>query len=180
MYIRLVHLLLVLNVVMGIICPYANKQTTSYFAFTVDLLYGNNSSCSGNDKVDLQNTINDALSSLNLTKADGPRLIVTGDICKDKASNDDDTVNRKALVINSFTWFGRAACQSCAPDNKLRRLGEQRIVAEAARRASFDLTNLIIMTHVDDDASCLHDDWATEVIVSVTEITNAASQDPCE
>lgn len=182
MYICIIQLLLVLNGVVGIVCPYANKGITSYFTFTVDLLYGNNAACSGSEEMELRETINDALSSLILTNTDGPPLLVTGEICTDETSNDDDEiVHRKLLLINSFTWVGRAVCQLCSPDKKLRRLTEQSIAAEeAAHRASIDLTNLIIMTHVDDEASCLFGDWATAVVVRVSEITQAASQNPCE
>jgi hypothetical protein len=68
----------------------------------------------------------------------------------------------------------------CTPDRNLRSLSGQSVAAEdAADLASIELTNLISNTYGDDPDSCLHDDWTTVVVVSVTEMTQTP-EDPCE
>ncbi|KAI2494185.1 hypothetical protein MHU86_20333 [Fragilaria crotonensis] len=163
----------------AMICPYATRRITSYFAFTVDLLYGKNTTCSDDEQVTLRDFINDAMTSMNLTKAGGPSREITGDICTD-ANSTNDGWNRNLVRINSYTWVGRAVCQLCTPARKLRRLSGQSVAAEdAADLASIELTNLISNTYGDDPDSCLHDDWTTVVVVSVTEMTQTP-EDPCE
>jgi hypothetical protein len=186
----------------GLNCPF---ETTSNFAFTVEVIYGSNKTCPQIEEIAVRDTINDALTNMNITESGGPLQEVNGDICiNDGDSIDDDIMNRNLIKVQKYTWNGRmskfqqrfvnslplhtsnfisiSACRLCSPDEKLRgrrRLNALSAAEEAAHLASLELTNLIKITFVDDPESCLHQDWATAVIVTVIEVTQTP-QDPCE
>jgi ferredoxin len=187
------------------VCPNATISDTSYFAFTVHLFYGTNTTCTGDEEIAVRNTINDALTNMNVTQSGGPLQEISGDICTDDGDSiDDDILNRNLVVIQKWSWNGRmskcqncyvaslplhksniisiSACRLCSPDAKLRkrrRLNELSAAEDAAHLASLDLTNLMSITFVDDPESCLHQDWATVVVINVTEFTQTP-EDPCK
>jgi hypothetical protein len=187
------------------VCPNATTSDTSYFAFTVHLLYGTNTTCTEEEEIAVRDTINDALTNMNITQSGGLRQEISGDICtEDGDSINDDIMNRKLVVIKKWTWNGRlskcknccvtslplhkaniisiSACRLCSPDAKLRVRRKLKVLSaaeEAAHLASLELTNLISITFVDDPESCLHQDWATVVFINVTEFTQTP-EDPCK
>lgn len=83
------------------------------------------------------------------------------------------------FVLQSLTPSFVSGCRVCSPDKKLRRLDQESVAEDAARSASLALTNMMTITFVDDPQSCLHQDWATVVVVTITEVTQKP-KDPCE
>lgn len=109
-YSHSLQLLLVSAVVAsGLICPNATRRSTSFFAFTVELLYGRNTTCSEDEELNFRDAINSELTSMNFTKSDGLPQVVNGDICTDDNSTDNSIFNRSLVVIRSYTWTGRAS-----------------------------------------------------------------------
>ncbi|KAI2494949.1 hypothetical protein MHU86_19594 [Fragilaria crotonensis] len=163
-------LLVLLQVVVGsaLICNNATVSSTANFAFKVDLLYGQNATCPGGEEVAIRDAINDALTNMSITKSGGPTAVLSGDICVDNEGH------RNLVLINSFTWTGRATCRLCNPGRRLLSHEQLSAAEEAAHQASLDLRNLITTTFVNDPGSCLYQDWATVVVVTVTEITQTS------
>jgi hypothetical protein len=105
------------------VCPNATTSDTSYFAFTVHLLYGTNTTCTGEEEIAVRDTINDALTNMNITQSGGPRQEISGDICTDDGDSiNDDITNRKLVVIKKWTWNGRLSkCKNCCVTRFLSR-----------------------------------------------------------
>ena len=106
MYARsIILLLLSVIVTSAMICPYA---TTSYFVITVHLLYGTNTTCTGDEGIAVRNTMNDALTNISVTQSGGQTNLLSGAICAG-----DDILTRNLVVIKKYTWNGRMSkCQN--------------------------------------------------------------------
>lgn len=102
----LVILLLALLQVVGgsaSICHNATVSSTANFAFKVDLMYGQEVSCPGGEEVAIRDAVNDGMTNMSIAKPGGPTAVLNGDICVDNEGH------RNLVLINSFTWAGRAS-----------------------------------------------------------------------
>ncbi|KAI2508946.1 hypothetical protein MHU86_5441 [Fragilaria crotonensis] len=155
-------------------------RTPTNFGFDVELLYGRNTTCFEDEEVAVRDSINDAMTIMNVTNSGGLPQSISGDICiNNETSINNNLFNRSLVVVNSYTWNGRATCRICLPDSTLCRLDQQSVAEDAACLASQELTNLITFTYVDNPQSCFYQDFATVVIVTVSEVTQTP-KDPCK
>jgi hypothetical protein len=74
----------------------------------VDVIYGSNKTCPHLEEIAVRDTINEALTNMNITESGGLLQEVNGDICIDDGDSiDDDKMNRSLIKIQKYTWNGR-------------------------------------------------------------------------
>lgn len=163
-----------------LLCPLATQTSVSYHTIAVELVLGNNSTCTGDAEVAFTEALNRDLELKIGASSNAAPFSIQANLCPIAQNSSQRALSSRSI---SLYWYGKAKCSICSAPRSTRgrrQLDEIKTAQEAAEMLSLSQTQMLRAMFGTNPGSCLYQDSEVQVTFNITETFYKSPPDPCE